>query len=491
MKTYSRKKSEETGEVIINLNELCRLCLTRSDELVHIFNDEEPIPLPLRIMACVALEVVEDDGLPNMICIACKYQLEKSYVFRKKCESSDHRLRRHLKLISSSNKLLEDEDEIEGQDLVQESALIKQCDKTLSDKSQQVKKLLADILEDETNEDGNIQTLEQTTTESELLGATITYLAQPDAELYEDPDNITLPLEMEEANKDACTLKTELKNEIIDMEPAEQELDMSQVYYVDVDPSSETTDSQNSQNYEAIAELVKSTLSTQPGFSGELHLKLQPKRETTQVQVTTDDGSVMVMELLTEEDVPTISQQIQQDDDGELKIWQCPNCPKAFARRIQLNRHSSVHMQQRGFTCNVCEKWFPTRSALVRHERIHTGEKPFECGICKRCFAQKEVLFRHLMTHSGEKPYQCTHCDKGFTQREALRSHMRQHIKPNPADIQLHRCSLCPKMFCHASGLSRHLLTHTGKTFKCRDCDKSFSDKSSLRRHHRLMFHQA
>lgn len=105
-----------------------------------------------------------------MICIACKYQLEKSYVFRKKCESSDHRLRRHLKLISSSNKLLEDEDEIEGQDLVQESALIKQCDKTLSDKSQQVKKLLADILEDETNEDGNIQTLEQTTTESELLG---------------------------------------------------------------------------------------------------------------------------------------------------------------------------------------------------------------------------------------------------------------------------------------------------------------------------------
>lgn len=58
MKTYSRKKSEETGEVIINLNELCRLCLTRSDELVHIFNDEEPIPLPLRIMACVALEVI-------------------------------------------------------------------------------------------------------------------------------------------------------------------------------------------------------------------------------------------------------------------------------------------------------------------------------------------------------------------------------------------------------------------------------------------------
>lgn len=40
-----------------------------------------------------------------------------------------------------------------------------------------------------------------------------------------------------------------------------------------------------------------------------------------------------------------------------------------------LKRHESVHVQQRGFTCQACEKWFPTRSALVRHERTHTGKE--------------------------------------------------------------------------------------------------------------------
>lgn len=57
MKTYSRKKSGENSDVIINLNELCRLCLSKDEELVPIFCDEEPIPLTLRIMACVSLEV--------------------------------------------------------------------------------------------------------------------------------------------------------------------------------------------------------------------------------------------------------------------------------------------------------------------------------------------------------------------------------------------------------------------------------------------------
>lgn len=57
MKTYSRKKQDDAEEVIIDLNELCRLCMSKEDEMVPIFSDEEPVPLTLRIMACVALEV--------------------------------------------------------------------------------------------------------------------------------------------------------------------------------------------------------------------------------------------------------------------------------------------------------------------------------------------------------------------------------------------------------------------------------------------------
>lgn len=58
MKTYSRKKGESPSNVIFNINELCRLCLAKEEKLVSIF-DNEGVPLPLRIMGCIDLEVTE------------------------------------------------------------------------------------------------------------------------------------------------------------------------------------------------------------------------------------------------------------------------------------------------------------------------------------------------------------------------------------------------------------------------------------------------
>lgn len=59
MKTYSRKKQgDNEQEIIIDLNDVCRLCMNKEDELISIYNDDDPIPLTLRIMACVALVVI-------------------------------------------------------------------------------------------------------------------------------------------------------------------------------------------------------------------------------------------------------------------------------------------------------------------------------------------------------------------------------------------------------------------------------------------------
>ncbi|KRT80100.1 zinc-finger associated domain containing protein [Oryctes borbonicus] len=481
MKTYSRKKPGDNQEVILDLNELCRLCMAKEDELVPIFNNDEPVPLTLRIMACVALEVFEGDGLPDKICHPCRYQLEKSYTFRKKCESSDLKLRQHLKLLQST---------IEDGPFVAETVIEKEV---TTEKSPE--KLVSNVTNAAPISSPESNAVTEVGAEEDLVRVTqVTYI-QPeiDPDPEDDPESITLPAETEEENKEACTLDTiQLKKEVIEPEHTDSE----NVFILE-DSQGMDEDQIEDQDLEAIAEAVKNTLASHPSLnlSGELQMKVdQQPGKPTQVQVTTEDGSVIVMELMTEDDqelLPSLPETPAEfNEDGELKVFQCPDCPKTFARRIQLRRHASVHMQQRGFSCGICEKWFPTRSALIRHERIHTGERPFQCELCQKSFAQKEILLRHHMTHTGKKPYNCPHCPKGFTQKEPLRVHLRTHLNPHPSDIQLHYCTLCPKVFCHASGLSRHLVTHTGKTFKCRDCDKSFTDKSSLRRHHRQSMHQ-
>ncbi|KAL3278250.1 hypothetical protein HHI36_013588 [Cryptolaemus montrouzieri] len=472
MKTYSRKKSGEIKEeeVIVDLNDLCRLCMTKENELVSIFANDENVPLTLRIMACVALEVFEGDGLPDKICHPCKYQLSKFYTFRKKCESSDSKLRQFINSFGSKSN-----DESDMDDSHHEEEM-EQDDTTPSPEQQKQKKQIIEAQENEVVE-----------TEEDLVGVTqVAYIHPPDEN--EDPENITLPPEVQFINKSACTLgDTEMKKDL----PSEPD-NNSNIFIIDNDDNRGLDDN----NLDAIADAVKATLASQPGLNlgGQIQLKVNSSEgKSTQVEVTTEDGSIIVMELMTEDAPEIIPPPMPDDnrtnDDGELEIFKCPDCPKSFARRIQLRRHASVHMQQRGFSCGICEKWFPTRSALVRHERIHTGERPFQCEVCQKSFAQKEILFRHLMTHTGQKPYNCPHCPKGFTQKEPLRVHMRSHLVTDDSDIQLHYCSLCPKVFCHASGLSRHLVTHTGKTFKCQECDKTFTDKSSLRRHHRHTGH--
>lgn len=110
-------------------------------------------------------QVYEQDGLPNMICHPCKYQLEKSYQFRKKCQAADTKLRKHMKLIQQ----LTGQDEEGGESHDSNRDDLKE---TSAGKSKQVKQLLADLVStkgesDET--DGNPIEV----TEEELVGGYI------------------------------------------------------------------------------------------------------------------------------------------------------------------------------------------------------------------------------------------------------------------------------------------------------------------------------
>lgn len=181
---------------------------------------------------------------------------------------------------------------------------------------------LPEAMEDDTREEPEEQDStecenqqEHPSTEEDLLGVTQVAYIHPDAEPEEDPECITLPPEAEHSNKQACTLSTvQLKKEVQETEPAEQETES--IFLMDdaEEPTPEPNNVMVEPNFDAIADAVKATLSTQPGLNltGEVQMKVkQEPGKPTQVEVTTEDGSVIIMELMTEEDseLPEIPEQ--------------------------------------------------------------------------------------------------------------------------------------------------------------------------------------
>lgn len=106
-----------------------------------------------------------------MICYPCKYQLEKSYQFKKKCEAADVKLRKHMKLIQ---QLTGQGEEGENQDSNRE-----ELKDSSSGKSKQVKQLLADLVStkgDSGQTDGDpIEVTEEELVGGYILGTRITY----------------------------------------------------------------------------------------------------------------------------------------------------------------------------------------------------------------------------------------------------------------------------------------------------------------------------
>ena len=125
---------------------------------------------------------------------------------------------------------------------------------------------------------------------------------------------------------------------------------------------------------------------------------------------------------------------------------------------------------------------------------LKDGDKPTEpntsIGINFRDTYQQDqgrMFDTQLPDNSARSPvkaFACSQCDKSFTERRTLRIHFRLHTGQN-----LHECNVCGKLFPKRYNYDRHMRIHnpkkgeqsqTPKPYPCSECDKSFCDKGSL-----------
>uniref|UniRef100_A0A9I3GJK9 Protein krueppel n=1 Tax=Anopheles farauti TaxID=69004 RepID=A0A9I3GJK9_9DIPT len=169
----------------------------------------------------------------------------------------------------------------------------------------------------------------------------------------------------------------------------------------------------------------------------------------------------------------------------ELK-YACTHCPMKMSDPGNLQRHiDAVHFKKIIKHCEICGKGFTSRLSHVGHLRVYHGiGRTFDCRICDKQFNHRSNYAEHFQLHhtGDEKNFKCETCDMSFKTRKLLRKHYAVHSSEQP-----YTCGQCPKRFKSRHARKTHELTHTGISFKCELCDKSYRYKALLNIHMRKL----
>uniref|UniRef100_A0A1B0C9Y1 Putative chorion transcription factor cf2 n=1 Tax=Lutzomyia longipalpis TaxID=7200 RepID=A0A1B0C9Y1_LUTLO len=361
---------------------ICRFCLNRNEPLSNIYSIENrlnrSVPLPLQIMACVAIEVFVNDGMPAWICEGCRVFMEHWYRFKQICKKSDT----HLRQFHLTGDLPE---RIDLPLLPAEfhKALGKQQPPPHSSPSTSTVTLMSQPVQQQTikRPRQGPQIISQVTLKKPkmefvdvaAIGNTVT-VANPPKLLNKSPRILNRP--------------------------------PGRIVPVLSEPIIKT-------NEAGTVEIITEVLDNMETYNEPDPIKYAPPVETNVFPFSTP--SKLARHLTAH---------------AGHRPFPCKLCPKSYVLSHHLTRHMRSHAQSVAtYNCFDCGVTFSTRDELIYHSAVHATQS-LVCPLCKEQFGDLDEVTEHIKSHTEGDQYACEFCDLIFTTEGKLDEHTNsQHFE--------------------------------------------------------------
>ncbi|GFN80579.1 Zinc finger protein 18 [Plakobranchus ocellatus] len=93
----------------------------------------------------------------------------------------------------------------------------------------------------------------------------------------------------------------------------------------------------------------------------------------------------------------------------------------------------STDLSYQSKQCSLCHTILPSSAGFKQHmSEFHGNFMPVQCSLCGKGFQSISGLNHHKLIHMGQK-FRCSICEKTFTQKSKVKRHL----------ITIHRCQPC------------------------------------------------
>ncbi|XP_075428837.1 zinc finger protein 10-like isoform X2 [Ascaphus truei] len=158
------------------------------------------------------------------------------------------------------------------------------------------------------------------------------------------------------------------------------------------------------------------------------------------------------------------------------------NLSQCFSKSITGDLYSASKWKARNMSTNGLVRPIAGERGLSPMTAVKQRDNLYNWFFCEKNLSQHSDMTPKQGKPLEMRPYKCSECDKSFTVKSNLIKHHRIHTGERP-----YKCTHCSKSFSRNSHLITHQRTHTGeRPYKCNECNKSFIQNSVLIQHQRI-----